>query len=397
VSQSSSEGDVEATARALDHHGAGLDDAMNDYRLLLDRCPIGHSDQYGGFTFVTKHADVERISQDWGTFSAAQGVHVPPLYNRRPMKPIETDPPLALRYRELLLPHLSRQAVAAHEPDIRASVRGLLDMFQGDPIDVSTDFARPIPLITFANVMGLPAAHFDRYDDWVDRIFYQRTHSPEDGIAAADELTAYFEQVVHGDVGGLRETPLFHAIRSGAVEGRPLSEDEQVDICFLLFLGGIETTAWAMRSQLWYLAQHPDLVAWLRQDPSRIPNAIEEMLRYFPPVPGLARTVTAPMTMRDHDFTPGEKVVLMYGAANHDEDVFDLPDTMDLKRERIRHFAFGVGVHRCLGSNLARLEMRTALEEFLSRYPRFTLDRQASWHGVEPLWLQLDPAAEATA
>lgn len=376
-------------ARALDHHGSGLDNALEDYRLLLDGCPIGHSDQYGGFTFVTKHADIEHISQDWQTFSAAQGVHVPPLYNRRPMKPIETDPPIALRYRELLLPHLTRRAVGAYATEIRAAIRGLLSRFDRTTVDVSTYFARPIPLITFASLMGLPSSDFDKYNDWVERIFYQRTHSPRDGVQAADELTRYFERFVRGDIPGTRETPVVNAIKTGSVDGRLLSSDEKVDICFLLFLGGIETTAWAIRSQLWFLAQRPELARWLAEDRSRILTAIEEMLRFFPPVPGLARTVTTRTTVRDHDFEPGERVVLLYGAANHDSDVFDDPDDVNLEREKNRHFAFGVGVHRCLGSNLARLEMRTALEEFLARFPKFRLTKETSWHGIEPLWLEL--------
>jgi cytochrome P450 len=379
-------------ASAVDHHGPALDDPFRTYRVLRKHCPVGRSDRYDGFWFVTRYEDIYRVSQDWRTFSAAQGVHVPPIDSPRPMKPIETDPPLHTRYRSIVLPFLSRANVERLEPHIRQMVSDLADGLHGDEVDASTDFARQIPLLTFAHIAGLPDEDFHRFDDWVDRIFYARTDDPAAGRRAAQELADYLEAFLRRRRSEPPVDDLVGIILGGSVNERPLTEEEQVDMCFLLFLGGVETTGWAIRSHLWYLAQHPDEAHRLADDPSAIPPAVEELLRYFPPVPGLARTVTAPVELGGGRLAPGDRVVLLYGSANHDEAEFEDPEEVDLTRDSNRHFAFGVGVHRCVGSNLARLEIRVALEEFLARFPRFSLvdPEGTAWHGIGPLRLRVE-------
>jgi cytochrome P450 len=172
------------------------------------------------------------------------------------------------------------------------------------------------------------------------------------------------------------------------VDGRPLTDDELLDMCYLLFVAGLETTAGTIRAALWYLAQHPDDLARLAAEPSRIPRATEEFLRALSPVQAMARTLRRDTVVGGVAMAAGDRVTLVFGAANRDPDRFDCPHVIDLDRQNNPHVAFGIGAHRCLGSNLARREVNVALEELIARYPRFELAEPAPWHGIGQLLLK---------
>lgn len=172
--------------------------------------------------------------------------------------------------------------------------------------------------------------------------------------------------------------------------GRKLTHDELLSYCYLLFLAGLDTTAWAIRSSLWFLAQHPTEQATLRENPDMIPTAAEEFLRTLSPVQAMARTCKADVEVGGEQIKAGERVVLVFGAGNRDPEVYDDPDHIMIDRENNRHLAFGGGIHRCLGSNLGRRELVVALEEFLANVQEFSLaNPHEQWHGVGPLTLKI--------
>jgi cytochrome P450 len=176
-------------------------------------------------------------------------------------------------------------------------------------------------------------------------------------------------------------------------EGR-LSADEVVDLSFVLLIAGLDNTAFGIRAALWHLAAHPADRAALEADGALVKPFVEEILRVYAPVPGLARTVASPTTLDGCPLEPGERLVLLYGAANRDPDVFDDPDAFRLDRRGNPHLAFGGGVHRCLGSNLARLELRVAVEEVLAGLPPYALAEPGatSWHPAGPLSVVWEPS-----
>jgi len=186
-------------------------------------------------------------------------------------------------------------------------------------------------------------------------------------------------------------TDLISALLAADHAGQPLDDEEMLDISYLLFVAGLETTAGTIRAGLWYLGQHADELAAVAKDASLIPAATEEFLRVLSPVQAMARTLKRDVEIDNITMREGERVVLAFGAANRDPDHFACPHEVQLDRAPNRHISFGIGAHRCLGSNLARREVNTALQEFLGRYPRFELAEPAPWHGIGPLRIRLLP------
>lgn len=175
------------------------------------------------------------------------------------------------------------------------------------------------------------------------------------------------------------------------IDGRQLSDQELVDYGFVLLTAGLDTTAWVIRAGLWHLAQHADDQRTLADDPSLVANASEEFLRCLSSVQAMARTAMRDVALDGCSVAEGDRVLIVFGSGNRDEEVFPDSDTIRVDRQPNPHMAFGVGIHRCLGSNLARRELRVAFEEFLARYPRFSLapGSDPPWHGIGPLPLVL--------
>ena len=379
-------------ARTFGHHDEGLDVAFDVYRELRERCPIGRSDRYGGFWFAVRYDDIHAIEQQPETFAVSPGMLLPPMGHVRPGIPIDIDPPMHGKYRRITLPAFTPQRIAEMEPLVRGIARDLLDEIGDvDEVDASKRFAVPMPMRVFCAVAGLPAEDSERLEDWIDRIFYVRTHDYADTERAAAECCAYLAERFEAR---RREPPrddLLGRLLTAEVDGRPLSEEELVDYGFVLLTAGLDTTAWVIRSGLWHLAQHPDDLARLVEQPELIPTAVEEFLRCLSSVQAMARTATEDVPLDGHEVAEGDRVLIVFGAGNRDEAVFPDGDRIRIDRQPNPHMAFGVGIHRCLGSNLARRELRIAFEEFLARHPVFALAPGADppWHGIGPLPLVL--------
>lgn len=383
---------VRELARTFGHHDEGLDVAFDVYRELRQSCPVGRSDRYGGFWFVTRYQDIHRIEQDPQTFAVSPGMLLPPMGHVRPGIPIDIDPPMHTKYRRIMLPAFTPQRINAMEPMVRGVARDLLDAF-GDEreVDVSKRFAVPMPMRVFCELAGFPIEDAELLEDWIDRIFYVRTHDYADTERAAAECCAYLAQRFEERRAGPRHEDLLDMLLAAEVDGRPLSDQELVDYGFVLLTAGLDTTAWVIRAGLWHLAQHADDQRTLADDPSLVANASEEFLRCLSSVQAMARTAMRDVALDGCSVAEGDRVLIVFGSGNRDEEVFPDSDTIRVDRQPNPHMAFGVGIHRCLGSNLARRELRVAFEEFLARYPRFSLapGSDPPWHGIGPLPLVL--------
>ncbi|MGE4024916.1 cytochrome P450 [Mycolicibacterium sp.] len=379
------------TAEEFDFHGPALDNVFDTYRTLREQCPVGHSDKHGGFWFLTKSEDIFAAEQDPDTYSVAPSMLLPAFGTDVPLIPIDIDPPAHTDYRKLLLPLFTPKATARLEDGMRRTAKELAaEVAANEVVDVSAGFARPMPTIVFSRLAGFPEKDWPKFDHWVDDIIYERTVDPERARRASQDVMDYFDALLRERAGDSDTGDLIGHLLNVEMAGRKLTHDELLSYCYLLFLAGLDTTAWAIRSSLWFLAQHPEEQATLRENPDRIPTAAEEFLRTLSPVQAMARTCKADVEVGGRQIKAGERVVLVFGAGNRDPEVYDDPDEIKIDRENNRHLAFGGGIHRCLGSNLGRRELVVALEEFLAAVPSFALaNPNEQWHGVGPLTLRI--------
>ncbi len=384
--------------RDFDYHDDALPGIFDTYRTLLEQCPVGRSEKLGGFTFITKLEDIFAAEQSPDTYSVAPSMLLPSFATDDPLIPIDIDPPDHNAYRRILLPLFTPRKTDELEPGMRATAQDLVrDVLATaaatGTADASHQFARPLPLIVFSRLCGFPEADWPRFDAWTDDIVYERTRDPERARRAGDELRAYFDDLLERRRGSEPVEDIIGILLNSTVRDQPLTQAELISYCYLLFLAGLDTTAWATRASLWYLAHNQDAQRQLREDRSLIPAAAEEFLRCLSPVQGMARTCTKDTVVRGHEIKAGERVVLVFGAGNRDPEVFENPDEIRFDRQKNRHLAFGGGIHRCLGSNLGRRELLVSLEEFLDATPTFhPADADEPWFGVGPLSLRFEEA-----
>jgi cytochrome P450 len=380
---------VHELASGFSHHDEGLDDAFRKYAQFRTECPVGRSDMYGGFWFVTRYRDICEIEQNPQCYGVAPTMLLP-QFSDTPMIPVDIDPPAHTNYRGLLLPAFSSSQVARIEPRIREAARGLLDKIGRDVFDASKDFARVLPMIVLSQMAGFPADGYTRYQEWIDRIVYGRTQDPGAAQRASEEVYQFLRGLLRARARKKGPSDLVGILLRAEIDGHPLSEYELVNYLFTLMMAGLETTAWAIRSSLWYLAQHPVDRRRIIDNPAMAPVAAEELLRCLSPVQGMARTVIQDgAELGGVRFKKGDRVLLLFAAGNRDEAKFENSELVDISRKPNPHFSFGVGIHRCLGSHLARRELKVALQEFLGRFPDFSLadPGDTPWYGVGPLLL----------
>ena len=386
--------------REFDFHGTALDGVWEDYRAMHEGCPVGRSAKYGGFTYLSKLEDIFEAEKRPDIFAVAPSMLLPAFGTDVPMIPIDIDPPLHSHYRKILLPLFTPRMLDQLTPGIRQTARELAQGIAGQAVaDASSGYARAVATIVFSRLCGFPEEDWPKFDRWVDAIIYERTTDPESAYAAGNEVRAYFDDLVTRRRATPRRDDLISVLLAARIEDqRPLTHDELISYCYLLFVAGLDTSAWAIRAGLWYLARTPDAQAQLRTHPELIPAAAEEVLRMLSPVQAMARTCTRDTIVRETEIKVGERVVLLFGAGNRDPEAFTDPDTIRFDRTTNRHLAFGGGIHRCLGSNLGRRELVIALEEFLAVVPSFTVaDATEPWHGVGPLSLRIHPEASRCA
>ena len=331
-------------------------------------CPVAHSDQHGGFWVLTRYEDVLRVAQDWETFSSELGITVPyqPPASSVKILPVAVDPPLQRTFKRLVNAHFTPAKVGPWEEPTRALVNQLIDGFiERGECDFMTEFARPLPGLAFFNfALHAPTEELGQVNHWATLASLTHLEESRDGLLKLAGWIAKFIERRRAD--GPRGD-VVDAVLDAEIDGRPITLQEAIGTVHLLILGGLETTAGVLGATMMRFCEHPEIPALLRARPELIPQAVEELLRLDGSFICIGRTARHDTEINGHPVKAGERVLMYWASANRDEAEFTTPDAFDLERERNRHIAFGAGPHRCVGSNLARMNLRVAIGEVVRR------------------------------
>jgi len=344
---------------------------------LRQRCPIAHTDRFGGGWLPVRYSDVADIAYDTDRFSSRAII----MSNFRPPRetapigaspPISSDPPFHHDARKLLLPAFTKSAVARQEPATRALCHALIDEFDGqDVVDAARDYAQHIPMRVIADMLGFPAADAPQFRQFVENTLEGVNLPPEERIARMSALDDYLLEQIHDHLDNPRDD-LTTFLIDAELYGQKLEPAHVAGTMALLLIAGIDTTWSAIGASLWHLATEPADRERIVADPALLPVAMEEFLRAYAPVT-MARLVKDDMHWHGVDMKADDWILLSFPAANRDPAQFERADEVVIDRAVNRHAAFGLGIHRCVGSHLARMELRVALEVWLARIPAFTL------------------------
>ncbi|MDQ3946336.1 MAG: cytochrome P450 [Actinomycetota bacterium] len=355
---------------------------------LRQRCPVAHTERWGGSWLPTRYEDIRALARMVPELSSVEPLVVkpPPLPNGEyagvVAPPISIDPPEHGPARRLILPAFSPQAVASHEPFTRELAHRLIDVFAGrGRADAATEYAQQIPPRVIAHLLGVDPAQADTFVLWARGLLEQGLTDPEIRWEARRNILGFFSEQVAQRRAEPRDD-FISDLLAGDLDGRPVPDDHVIGTCFLLLVAGIDTTWSSIGSALWHLASVPSDRKRLVAEPEVIPTAVEELLRAYSPVT-MGRVVTEEVEFNGVTLSPGDRVLLNFPGANRDPEAFPDADQVIIDRRHNRHIAFGVGIHRCAGSNLARMEMNVALSVFLERIPEFSLEDPAAvtWAG----------------
>ncbi len=346
---------------------------------LRSRCPVAHTNRYGGGWFPATHEGVSTIAKDTENFTSRTVI----LGNGRPGEdalpapigvapPITSDPPFHAIARRLLLPAFAPGPINALEPQIRALCQRLLDQL-GDHeiVNGGAQYAQYIPPGVIKHMLGFPEDDEDLFREFAHIIVEGVDHPEDQRIEEFAPIEEYFIKQIEDH----RENPrddLTTYLLNVDIAGQKLADEHIFGTMVLTLVAGIDTTWSAIGASLWHLASHPEDLKRLVNEPDLMPVAIEEFLRFYAPVT-MARLVKHDMEYLGCPMKQDDWILLGFPAANRDPAVFEDADKFIIDRAENRHVAFGLGIHRCAGSNLARLELRVAIEEFIKRYPRFEL------------------------
>ena len=346
---------------------------------LRERCPVAHTERYGGAWFPATHEGVSRIANDTENFTSRAVI----INNGRPgdedmpapvggVPPISSDPPFHQIARRLILPALAPGPINALEPRIRSLCVDLLDrMGDSEFINGDVDYAQHIPPAVISRMLGFPDEDEELFRKFVHVAVNAIDLPVEQRIEEFQPVVDYFEIQVEDHRINPRDDLTSHLL-DAELFGEKLSIEHVIGTMILILIAGIDTTWSAIGASLWHLAKSPDDLARLVNEPELMPTAIEEFLRFYAPVT-MARLVKKDMEYMGCPMKEYDWILLGFPAANRDPDVFEDADKFIIDRVENRHLAFGLGIHRCAGSNLARMELRIAIEEFIKRYPRFEL------------------------
>jgi len=338
--------------------------------------PVVHTDRFLGCYMPTTYEAVRQIAHDTEHFSSRRVIvrDERPEVMKNAAPPITSDPPYHKPAKQLLLPPFTPDAMTKLEPRVRAICNELIDGFIADgQCDAAARYTKYIPVRTIAHMLGIPESDSDLFIQWIHMVLELGIKDESKLGQAVHEMTAYFD----GHIEARRRQPTDDLIstlmNARDKDGQPLDDSHVMGSLRLILIAGIDTTWSAIGASLWHLANHPQDRARLIAEPALMPIAVEELLRAYSPVT-MAREVMKETVVEGCPMKPGNMVLLSFPAANRDPAAFPDADKVVLDRKENRHAAFGLGIHRCVGSNLARMEMTVAIEEWLKRIPEFRLD-----------------------
>jgi pimeloyl-[acyl-carrier protein] synthase len=363
---------------------------------------------------LSRYADVLEVLRDASGFSADErnqrrfrqmaariehaGLRDPYADDRGSL--LRLDPPTHTRLRGLVAKAFTPRAVERMRPRIEAILKELLESRPAHgPMELVTELAAPLPVRVIAEMLGVPAEDHVRFRDWSNEVVRSLGEAtPEDhraAMRAGDQLDRYFEAIIEAR----RRAPkddLISALVAAEEAGDRLKRNEMLSTLTLLLIAGNETTTNLISNATLALLRNPDQLEILRREPERIPDALEELLRYDSPVQMTSRIASRDLELRGQKIQKGSQLVILLGAANRDPEVFAEPDRLDVTRRDVRHLSFSHGIHFCLGAQLARLEASLALHGIITRFPSFKLlPQDIPWRtntilrGPQKLWLEL--------
>ena len=364
------------------------DYVKNPYPVWKDmqaRCPVARSERWGGSWMATRYSDLQQLVRMVPELSSKAPAVVPlpkemaeeavaelKKHGVTENPPITADPPEHRPYKLLIMPFFTPTAVDVHRPFTRQLCSDLIDRFiTTGKADAAEDYAQQIPPRVIARMLGIADDRADEFTDWTRGFLELGQTDPQSRTENRRLIRDFFSELVVERRKRPGEDMISRLIAS-EINGEALQDYAIIGICMLLLVAGIDTTWSSIGAALWHFSGHEDDRRRLARDPDLFPTAIEEMLRHYSPVM-MARKVTAPVAFGDVRFNPDDRVILNFPAANHDSEMFEQPDEVILDRKRNRHLAFGLGIHRCAGSNLARMEMDVALRTWFERIPEFAL------------------------
>jgi cytochrome P450 len=350
-------------------------DPLPVYKSLREKCPIGYTTAHDGFWVVSTFEDIDEITHLPNLFSNRfSGVPRQTGFDDAVIPPLNMDPPDHKLVKRILAgPFTPGIVEQRYRPITIDIVSALINRIESEPsCDAAHDFARLVPTKVICGILGVSEDLTDQFAEWIHRQLELPVSDPLNQAAGA-EIFQYFA----GEIQARKAQPtddLISYLLTTQIEGRQLDESEVALACAEVLLAGIDTTWDMIAYALWHLARHPDQQEMLRANPDLMPTAREEFLRAFAPV-ALGRYVSEDVMFKGCDLKSGDMLWLALLSANHDPAAFDRPDEVLLDRQPNRHTTFGLGIHRCLGSNLARMELDVAIGEFLRRLRPFELDR----------------------
>ena len=350
------------------------------YRELRNTTPVVYND-VTNFWALTRYEDIRFVSGDPHLFSSTRGITIPDPSQPEPVQEgnlIFTDPPRHRQLRKLINSGFTRRQVTLLEPKVREIVKRIVDGV--DPSvehEFAEEIAAPLPTRMIAEMLGAPPEDWEKFRTWSDAAV--GTADPDielDHLVALGELYEYFTRLIEARRSGAvtGQDDLLSILAAAEVDGECLTDADLLNFSFLLLVAGNETTRNLIALGMQALIEHPDQFALLRSQPELLPMAVEEMLRFTSPVTHMARQATEDVEIRGQQIKAGETVVMLYGAANRDEEIFGTTsEEFDITRNPNPHIAFGAGEHACLGAQLARLEARVMFEVLLGTYPTIEL------------------------
>jgi cytochrome P450 len=345
--------------------------------------PVVHTDRFQGCYLPTTYEAVRQIAHDTEHFSSRRIIvrDERPEIQKNGAPPITSDPPEHKPAKQLLLPPFTPDAMKRLEPRVRAICNELIDGFAADgACDAADRYAKYVPVRAIAHMLGIPESDSDLFIRWIHQILELSIKDESQLKQAVGEMTTYFVAQIEARKQHPTDDLITTLMNAKDKTGAPLDDAHVIGSLRLLLIAGIDTTWSAIGASLWHLARTPADRQRLVAEPALMPTAVEEFLRAYSPVT-MAREVVKETKVEGCPVRPGNMVLLSFPAANRDPTVFPDADKVVLDRRENRHAAFGLGIHRCIGSNLARMEMTVALEEWLKRIPEFRLDPagQVNW------------------